>query len=90
MASPEFFICGLVEDELRPPPAPTTLNNLKDRKQTAISKSREEVERRLNCAVQQTEHDATWIEHKKKSALFLIIAGFQFLCSCYFITSTFL
>jgi len=64
-----------VKDELCFPPTPTTLNNLKDRKQTAISKYRQEVERHLNYAVQQTEHNATWTEHEKKSALFLIIAG---------------
>jgi len=59
-----------VKDELYFPPTPTTLNNLKDRKQTAISKPRQEVERRLNCAVEQIEHNATWIEHEKNCAFF--------------------
>jgi len=40
--------------------------HFKGPKQRAISKSRQEVERRLNCAVQQIEHNATWIEHEKK------------------------
>jgi hypothetical protein len=55
-----------VKDEPYIPPTPTNLNNIKDRKQTFISKSRQEVERRLNCAVQQIEGNATWIEHEKK------------------------
>jgi len=89
LTSPEFFICGLVKDKLYFPPTPTTLNNLKDRKQLFPN-----LDKKSNVfwIVQCNKLSITLLGQNmnKNSALFLVIAGFQFLCGCNFLTSTFM